>query len=426
MKRKLLALFMVSSCFVGSMFAQEEAAAPVAQSGANYAVGTVLGGPEDVNRFSFGIKGGLDYLRWSDQKVQPAFGGFVELTVNPLWGLGLEYMYLMNDRETLGGGAPGELKSTVQDITLFGSVNVSNIIAKYRNHGWQKLNLYANGGAGVSIYDWSYKGISGSGDNGAKPVFVAGAALEYNVAKWLGLGLEGQYRFHTDATFVGKGNGGRSMAGANIVARFKLGGEKNVRNIALVNYDPQVEVSTFDANPLIEKVEKQLAENKAQTEKQLAAQNAELQKTQSQVKELQDTLKAMKERARARVRHTPTQEEEKIIKTAFSQLEFESGKDIIMQSSYASLDGLATLLLQRPDWSVVLKGYTDSSGNADKNLQLSKDRAFAVKTYLVNKGVPATAIQTFGFGAADPIATNSTAAGRAKNRRVEIELFSKQ
>ncbi len=144
------------------------------------------------------------------------------------------------------------------------------------------------------------------------------------------------------------------------------------------------------------------------------------------MKELQDTLAAMRKRARGRVKHTPTQEEAKIIQTAFSTLEFESGKDIIKTSSYASLDGLAELLKQRPTWSVDLKGYTDSSGNATKNLQLSRDRAYAVKAYLVNKGVPASAMQTFGFGADNPVASNSTAAGRAKNRRVEIELFSKE
>ncbi len=210
---------------------------------------------------------------------------------------------------------------------------------------------------------------------------------------------------------------------ANLVARFKIGGDKNVRNITLLNYDPQVEIpAPVDQAAL----EQQFTEAAEKLEKQVAAQNAELAKTQAQVKELQDTLAAMKKRARGRIRHTPTQEEAKVIQTAFSTLEFESGKDVIKASSFASLDGLASLLKQRPTWSVDLKGYTDSSGNAAKNLQLSKDRAYAVKAYLVNKGVPATALQTSGFGADNPIATNSTAAGRAKNRRVEIELFSKE
>jgi len=282
--------------------------------------------------------------------------------------------------------------------------------------------LYGSLGGGVSIYDWKLKDTKEK-DNGFKPVGIAGLLFEFNAAKWIALGLEIQYRAHSDATFIGHNGGSGGMGGANFSVRFKLGGDSNVRNMALVNYDPQVSVAAPVDNSAA--MEQKYAELTKKLEGQVANQNAEIQKLQAQVKETQDTLAAMKDRAKARVKYVPTKEEEKIIKTAFSQLEFESGKDVIMQSSYSSLDGLATLLQQRPDWSVILKGYTDSSGNAEKNLQLSKDRAFAVKTYLVNKGVSASVIQTFGYGAADPVATNSTAAGRAQNRRVEIELFSK-
>jgi outer membrane protein OmpA-like peptidoglycan-associated protein/opacity protein-like surface antigen len=427
MKKKLLTFFMVSS-LLGSAFAQdvvvvnETVVVEEAQNeGGNYAVGTTYGGPEGVNRFSLGLKGGIDYLRWSDQKVKPEFGGFLEITVNPIWGFGLEYMYMMNDRETLGGGAPGKLNSTVQDVTLFGSLNISNIIAKHRSLGWQKVSLYANAGAGASIYDWSVKNTNRKGSDAAF-VALAGLGLEYNVAKWLGLGLEGQYRFHTNNEYIGKGNGGRSILGANLAVRFKFGGHKNVRNITLLNYEPQVEIpAPVDQAAL----DQQFAEATEKLERQVAAQNAEIQRLQSQVKETKDTVNALKERLKTPVKYIPTSEETAIIKTAFSQLEFETGKSVIKPSSHSSLDGLATLLKQHPEWSVILKGYTDSTGNADKNVILSKDRAAAVKTYLVGKGVSERTIETFGYGAANPIATNSTAAGRAQNRRVEIELFSK-
>ncbi|MFW8566755.1 outer membrane protein OmpA [Orrella sp. 11846] len=72
--------------------------------------------------------------------------------------------------------------------------------------------------------------------------------------------------------------------------------------------------------------------------------------------------------------------------------------------------------------TIIAVGYTDSIGTVQYNLGLSERRANAVKAYLVSQGIPANRIYTEGKGKADPIATNSTAAGRAKNRRVEIEV----
>jgi len=72
--------------------------------------------------------------------------------------------------------------------------------------------------------------------------------------------------------------------------------------------------------------------------------------------------------------------------------------------------------------TIIAVGYTDSIGSDAYNLGLSQRRANAVKTYLVSKGVDANRIYTEGKGKADPIATNATAEGRAKNRRVEIEI----
>lgn len=72
--------------------------------------------------------------------------------------------------------------------------------------------------------------------------------------------------------------------------------------------------------------------------------------------------------------------------------------------------------------TVIAVGYTDSIGSDAYNLGLSERRANAVKAYLVSKGVAADRIYTEGKGKADPIASNATAEGRAKNRRVEVEI----
>ena len=72
--------------------------------------------------------------------------------------------------------------------------------------------------------------------------------------------------------------------------------------------------------------------------------------------------------------------------------------------------------------TVLVDGYTDSTGPVAFNEKLSKERADVVAQYLINGGLPATQVRTEGKGPSDPIGDNKTAAGRAKNRRVEIIL----
>ncbi|HET7549457.1 MAG TPA: OmpA family protein [Usitatibacter sp.] len=71
---------------------------------------------------------------------------------------------------------------------------------------------------------------------------------------------------------------------------------------------------------------------------------------------------------------------------------------------------------------VIATGHTDSIGTERYNQKLSERRAAAVKAYLVSKGIPASKITTIGKGETQPVATNKTAAGRQKNRRVDIEF----
>ncbi|MFZ4704796.1 MAG: DUF5723 family protein [Bacteroidales bacterium] len=116
-------------------------------------------------------------------------------------------------------------------------------------------------------------------------------------------------------------------------------------------------------------------------------------------------------------------EEQEVINTAFSSLEFETGKSIIKSVSNSSLDRLADLLIKKPDWKLQLSGHTDNVGQPATNMTLSKNRTLAVKKYLTNKGVTDERIKTEWYGQTKPIAPNSTPEGRQKNRRVEIAIF---
>lgn len=116
-------------------------------------------------------------------------------------------------------------------------------------------------------------------------------------------------------------------------------------------------------------------------------------------------------------------EEQAIINTAFSNLEFVTAKWIIKKVSYPSLNRLADLIKKKPDWNVLLAGHTDNVGSDAYNMKLSENRATAVKNYLVARGVPESRIKVEFYGETKPIAPNTTADGRQANRRVEMTIF---
>ncbi len=106
---------------------------------------------------------------------------------------------------------------------------------------------------------------------------------------------------------------------------------------------------------------------------------------------------------------------------------FDSGKSMIKPAGRHELDQLASRLeTMHGIESIEVTGYTDSEGPAAFNQKLSEQRADTVKSYLVHKGVAADLITTRGMGAADPVASNATAAGRAQNRRVELTIKASQ
>ena len=97
-------------------------------------------------------------------------------------------------------------------------------------------------------------------------------------------------------------------------------------------------------------------------------------------------------------------------------------RDRIKEESYPDLDKLVKILKSHPEIKAKVEGHTDSSGNAEKNMQLSKDRAAAVVKYLVDHGEKPDHVSSEGYGSTKPVASNDTKEGRAKNRRVHIEV----
>ncbi len=117
-----------------------------------------------------------------------------------------------------------------------------------------------------------------------------------------------------------------------------------------------------------------------------------------------------------------TDEDRRMVSDAIKNLEFETGKSVIKESSDESLNRVAQILVQK-NFTLKLAGHTDNVGSASANMKLSKDRAESVKAYLVSQGANASRIEATGYGASQPIESNKTAEGRQKNRRVEFTLF---
>ncbi len=124
----------------------------------------------------------------------------------------------------------------------------------------------------------------------------------------------------------------------------------------------------------------------------------------------------------------PAMEEEKKkevlqkISFAAKAIQFETGKDVIKPVSFSKLDTVVSIMKTYPYTKWAVEGHTDNVGKTDKNLDLSKRRAAAVRNYFISKGVDASRLSSEGYGDTKPAADNKTAAGRATNRRVEIKL----
>lgn len=105
---------------------------------------------------------------------------------------------------------------------------------------------------------------------------------------------------------------------------------------------------------------------------------------------------------------------------AIVYINFDTDKASLQASGKEAVDEIAKLLQQESGWKLSVNGYTDNTGSADHNLELSQARAKSVVDALVSKGITADRLTAKGFGQEQPIAPNDNEAGKAKNRRVEL------
>jgi outer membrane protein OmpA-like peptidoglycan-associated protein len=365
-----------------------------------------------VTHWSIGIKAGGNYFRVAPEpvsrlnQVHLIFAATVEYTINPLVGIGLEYMdnpysrsYYLDETLT----TTGRIDGASHDLILYGSINLSNLLTPYRKGSNSKWNVYAKTGDGYAFYNNALHVRPNNINMG--PMGNVGVNAEYLLSKDLSLGFEGQYRFYHRKLVEGPKPDKSNALALTIGLRYKFnakGKTQHARNISMCEYYPK------PAPVIIEKIVK---DNTAETLDRLKAIEAENAALNDKIKKLNDAIVAF------------TIKDKGTVNTSFPNIQFEFGSAKISRNSYSSLDQIATML---KDSNATVKlsvaGYTDYIGTEKYNRKLSVKRAKAVKDYLLSKNVPASNISIIGYGEEYPIAPNETTDGRQKNRRVEFKI----
>ena len=167
---------------------------------------------------------------------------------------------------------------------------------------------------------------------------------------------------------------------------------------------------------------------KAQADQAAAEAQAEAQR-QAQARQAAEQSAQQAEQEKMQLREQLRQQLNMILETRetarglivnMSDVLFDSGQHTLKPGAREKLAKVSGIILAHPGLSLQVEGHTDSVGGDDFNQQLSEKRADSVRDYLVAQGISGDVISAVGVGKADPVASNSTAAGRQQNRRVEM------
>ncbi|MDR3652314.1 MAG: OmpA family protein [Paludibacter sp.] len=404
MKRILLIMFLVISVLASNLRAQDT-----------------------LSHWSIGAKGGLDYFRVTPVSTKTGFsnyiddmgwtfpGVFLEYTINPLVGFGGSIDYLTFDRNTA--------KGNTLDFSLFGSVNLANLLTPKRDGFWGKVDVYGNWGGGLGFY--SNRLVStGEKHSLMSPLVTSALSLEYKISDAWALRTEAQYRYYFREDLGGISSSMNSQGGMvygndafalTIGLRYKFGtrSKKHVRNLSVGEYYNQPEKNNLVTESRLKAIED---ENEANKEK--------IQKLEANLKALNDEKDANKAQLQNDLKEIPQAKVDNNgldSTTVLLDVNFEFASYKLQPKTRAILDQVALVLKVNKAWSkLVVSGYTDSIGGDKINKNLSEERANVVKEYLIYKGLTASAIITAGFGKENPKASNKTKEGRYKNRRAEL------
>ena len=412
-----------------------------------------MGEKPSFKTWSIGINGGAltgvsplggqnDFSNW---KSSLGYGLYIKKQISPAFALRLD-------------GVKGKVKGDNAEPFNDGTVNASPIAsyetdikysaslsAQVNMVNWSMFNqhnnaqLYATAGGGVVNYEptttatGSSTAVTGATVN--KLIVPVGVGAKFRLSEGVNFDLGWTINFVDGDEFDGYARGSNDKYNYGYAGlEFALGKGKQLAFFSPTAATYQEALSAKNtANALKSDLDAQKAENaKLRTEMSDLLKDSDGDGVADKLDKCPNTpagtvvdgsgcpLKVPAPQVTERV--IVTEADRKVVRDAISNLEFDLGKATIRSKSYATLNRVAALLVEK-NFSLKLAGHTDITGSRELNLRLSKERAESVKAYLVSQGANASRIEATGYGPDQPIATNKTAAGRQQNRRVEFTLY---
>jgi len=411
-------------------------------------------GGENFRTWSVGLHAGMmspyTIFRGHEDYKTPnervGYGGYIKKQILHSFGLQANFFrgHVQGTTPAFSNVTPYERFETKIKYAVDISANITLANINWKNHK-SFMQPYLTVGGGSMNYSTSLYANAGSGstpnartDDFQQFYIPLGAGLKVNLAPGINLDLGYQVNFvqsdNLDGLNLGSNNDKFSYAHAGL--EFALG-KRTKPQLATHNPVNSMRVEYMTAERMLQN---QLDQQKAENERL----RNDLNTTNSNLARLTvdsdgDGVFDISDKCPNTPRGTKvdgsgcplaapvtkvyvTEEDKRVVKDAIANLEFDLGKATIREKSFPSLDRVAELLVNK-NFSLKLAGHTDNTGSDALNLKLSKDRAEAIKAYLVSKGANASRVEATGYGETQPIATNATAEGRQQNRRVEFTLF---
>lgn len=429
----------VAALVIGSA-AQAQETAPATQEFSTWSVGVNAGILSPISP----LGGRNDFSKW---KSDLGYGLFVKKQFTPYFSLkldGIRGKLKGNNSEAYHGGTAitsgnSSFKTDLSyAASLSAEVNLFNI-DMFRKQ--DALQLYVSGGAGLAGYKPTVVSEAGvtsdyaGGKTISELIIPVGLGAKVKLNDKINFDLGWSVYFvdgdNLDGTYRNGNNDKFSYAHAGL--EFALGKGKQLawHNPVAATYDEAVQAKQL-ASSLKSDLDNQKAENaRLRSEMNDLLKDTDGDGVADKLDKCPNTPSGVVvDGSGCPLNQTPvvnekviiTESDRRVVADAIKNLEFDLGKSTIRSKSFPTLNRVANLLVAK-NFSLKLAGHTDNTGSAELNMRLSKDRAEAIKAYLVSQGVNASRVEATGYGKNQPIATNKTAAGRQKNRRVEFTLY---